>query len=319
MSVEESDFLKPLESQLKSNSSILLAVSGGADSMALLYGCLALQEKLNLTIFVAHVDHGLRESSAEDLDFVKTHCHARNIPFFSKSLSSPVGENLEAWGRKERYSFFEEIRSTNDLDYIVTAHTKSDLAETFLIKLLANKELRTFSALCERRRLLRPLFQITRKEVVSFLSDSKIKFREDCTNRNQKFLRNRIRHSLIPVLQEEFERNIIEILAEQAESINEDLELIDSLVANHIVDLAEHDFGSKYWFRKLKDILRAASDAEAWRLVESVLLSQIGFKLGRKHSLRVCQWIFKKDLAIQLPGKICLKREKGGLARFIQE
>lgn len=185
----------------------MVAVSGGADSVALLHLLHRNRDSFGIkSIAVAHVNHGLRGSDA-DLDeaLVQSMANSIAVPFFTKKLSGITLEcsGIEEYCRSERYTFFHYLKKIHDFDYIVTAHTADDQAETLLMRIIRGCGIRGLAGVHEVRgdAVIRPLLGITKKELLHFLKENGIKWREDITNCDTKFLRNNIRHNLLPMLE----------------------------------------------------------------------------------------------------------------------
>jgi len=158
------------------------------------------------SIAVAHVNHGLRGSDA-DLDeaLVRSMASSLSVPFFTKTLSGITLESsgLEEYCRAERYAFFHQLKKSHNYDYIVTAHTADDQAETLLMRIIRGSGIRGLAGVHEVRNdsVIRPLLGVTKKELLCFLKENDIQWREDHSNNDMKFLRNAIRHNLLPMLE----------------------------------------------------------------------------------------------------------------------
>ncbi len=180
---------------------IVCAVSGGADSMALLWGLYLLKDTLGLDLSAAHFNHGLRgEESDRDEAFVRDFCAGYNIPFARESGKVEAGKKgLEAAAREARYGFLKSLPGK-----VATAHTADDNAETVLMHLVRGTGLKGLGGIAPvNGDLIRPMLQITRKEVLDFLREYSIPYVEDSTNAADDFLRNRLRHQVMPLLKGE--------------------------------------------------------------------------------------------------------------------
>lgn len=180
---------------------VVCAVSGGADSMALLWAMYLLKDNLQITLSAAHFNHHLRgEESCRDEDFVRDFCHAYGIPVTVGSGQVTAGaKGLEAAAREARYAFLRSLPGK-----IATAHTADDNAETILMHLVRGTGLKGLGGIAPvRGMLIRPMLQITRSEVLAFLEAYHIPYVEDSSNREDDFLRNRLRHHVMPLLKEE--------------------------------------------------------------------------------------------------------------------
>jgi tRNA(Ile)-lysidine synthetase-like protein len=290
--------------------SLLLGISGGADSMALLHGYHMLEA---YRVEVAHVDHGIRGDSNADAEFVRAQCEKRGLKFHLRRLTPPEVGNLEQWGRTERYRYFSELLESRRLDLIVTAHQADDCAETLLMRLVTNKDLRGIIGQDERRRCLRPLLQIYRRDIEEFLQENNVSFVEDPTNADTSYLRNRVRHELIPFLNEQFEGDMIRILASRAQTIVDDLAALDELVSSELAELADDCWGEREWTRQLVRIFQGVSAGVRWRVAEEVLASQVSFRVGRRKSEEFVEMLLSNTAGMQLPGGFQVRRSGGGV------
>jgi tRNA(Ile)-lysidine synthase len=302
--------LQELQKNTPARASILLAVSGGADSMALLDGYARLGR---IQIEVAHLDHRLRVESSRDAEFVEQACQQRGITFHKKALTPPESGNIEKWGREQRYQFFTEVREQRNLSYVATAHTANDCAETLLMRLVSNKDLRGIEPIDEKRCCFRPLIAVFRTDIEEYLQEHQVGYIHDSTNDNTEYLRSRVRHKVIPFLNENFEGDLQRILACRAEVVRNDLQVLDQIVLERLAVLAKHQWGVKGWLRELREILEASEDGLRWRLVEQALLSPLGYRVGWKKAQEVNDMILGTTAAVQLPGGVSVKRSSGGI------
>ena len=205
---------------------VTCAVSGGADSMALLFAMYLLREKLQINLRAAHFNHGLRgEESDRDEAFVRDFCDGYEIPFVSGSGTVVAGEKgLEAAARNARYAF---LRSQPGK--IATAHTADDNAETVLMHIVRGTGLKGLGAITPvNGSLIRPMLSVTRQDVMDFLQEYHISYVEDSSNQTDAFLRNRLRHHVMPFLYRE-NPQLAENLSEMALRLREDEQLLQSL------------------------------------------------------------------------------------------
>lgn len=198
---------------------VFCALSGGADSVALLFGLYLLKDKLGIQLAAAHYNHGLRgEESDRDEAFVRQLCSRLDIPLFvEKGAVKPGKKGLEAAAREARYGFFASLPGK-----IATAHTADDNAETVLLHLIRGTGLKGLGAIAPvRGPFVRPLLTATRDEVLAFLEEYNLRFVTDSSNETDAFLRNRIRHHVIPLLKQENPR-LAENLSSMALRLRED-------------------------------------------------------------------------------------------------
>jgi tRNA(Ile)-lysidine synthase len=187
-------------------SSILVAVSGGGDSTALLLLLHSLKKRLDIKrIGVIHVNHGLRGTeSDEDESFVEQMSGRLEAPFYLKKLSGHGlhDRSIEAWARNERYLFFHEVKARDGYEYIATGHTADDQAETVLFRLMRGTGLRGLRGVLAQREdgVIRPLLGVRRRELQAWLKAAKVPFRHDSSNNDCAYDRNRIRHKVLPLI-----------------------------------------------------------------------------------------------------------------------
>ena len=180
---------------------VICAVSGGADSVAMLFALYLLKDKINIQLEASHFNHHLRgEESQRDEDFVRELCARYDIPLHvGREQVKPGKKGLEAAARDARYAYLQSLDGK-----IVTAHTADDNAETVLLHLIRGTGLKGLGGISPKRgNLIRPMLCITRREVEEFLDEWSLPHVEDSSNESDAFLRNRIRHHVMPLLREE--------------------------------------------------------------------------------------------------------------------
>jgi tRNA(Ile)-lysidine synthase len=217
---------------LTSGDRIVCAVSGGADSMALLWAMYLLKDSLQIQLSAAHFNHGLRgEESDRDEAFVKQFCQDYQIPLtVGSGKVTPGKKGLEAAAREARYGFFATLSGK-----IATAHTADDNAETVLMHLVRGTGLKGLGGIAPvNGNLIRPMLDITRQEGLDFLQEYSIPFVEDSTNNEDAFLRNRLRHHVMPLLKQENPK-----LAENVSSLAQDLRFEEAALASQVGELPD--------------------------------------------------------------------------------
>jgi tRNA(Ile)-lysidine synthase len=224
-------------SLLNKGDRIVLGVSGGPDSLALLYGLIDLAKAYNLTLHVVHVDHMLRKNSSNDAEFVKKTCIKLGIPVTIKKVDISrlaVKGSVEEIAREQRMRILFEACSKIKAHKVALGHNMDDQAETVLMRLLRGSGLYGLSGILPGRRmengytLIRPLIEIRRKDIETYLKRKKIKPRIDESNSRDIYLRNRIRRHLLPLLEREYNRNIKDILCNTAQMAAQDYDLLQT-------------------------------------------------------------------------------------------
>lgn len=297
--------------------SFLLAVSGGRDSVVLLHLFHELRQEPGMNIGVIHVDHALRDSSRGDAEFVASLARELDFPYWSTRLESPTAKmNVEAWGRRERYSFFEKQRHANSFRWMVTAHHAGDVIETYLMRILSNKEPRNIEARCERRSLLRPLLMTFPEEIDAYVQEQGITFCEDPTNRDVTFLRNRIRHELLPFLRQTFGADIDRILFARSQAEASRIQSAEAWAMKRLEILDAEDFGSRTYRRQFGEIVKTSSPSDSWRLAACLLYSRLGYRLSKARASECIDVLAGERVACQLPGSWELRKKDGGFRLF---
>ena len=183
---------KFLKDYLKDNITVVCATSGGVDSMVLL----SILLKYNVKIVCAHVNHNLREESFEEYEFVKKYCKDNNVIFEGTVLDKIEKGNLESEFRSKRYEFFDSIVKKYNAKYLLTAHHGDDLTETVLMRIVRGSSLEGYSGfdvVSDRNnyKILRPLVYLTKDQIYEYAKENNIEYREDKTNKSDKYTRNR--------------------------------------------------------------------------------------------------------------------------------
>ncbi len=215
----------------------IVAVSGGVDSVVLL-DLLAKQKGLDL--IVAHFDHGIREDSFKDCDFVAKLSDEYDLPFYS--ARGNLGANAsEAVARDARYVFLETLAKDQNAKAIITAHHRDDLLETIILNLIRGTGRKGLSPLKSRQSVLRPMLDFTKKQILDYAKNRSLSWREDETNSDQKYLRNHIRHEIVPKISNKDKQTLLKIGQNLEVSNNEIDKLIEEMINIHPknqVDLA---------------------------------------------------------------------------------
>jgi len=202
------------EQLLQQGDHLLIAVSGGIDSMALLHYFIQTQEHWNIQVEAVHVDHMLRgEASAEDRAFVQKYCDANGVYLHAKEIPIPTilaqeNGNTQLICRRERYQFFKEVLQKTNANKLVTAHHADDQLESVLMALTKNATMNSMQGIRPQRifggkSLIRPFLTVTKSEIGEYLLRKGLDYREDASNSKDTYVRNRFRHHVVPLLEAE--------------------------------------------------------------------------------------------------------------------
>ncbi len=219
---------------IKQGDSILIGLSGGADSVALTHALAALKDELEIKLFTAHLNHGIRGDEAfKDEQFAAEFSQNLGIKCFIKRVKIKEmanGISEELLGREERYSFFDELCQRHNINLVATAHNKNDNAETILMNLMRGATLRGLSGIpCRRSNIIRPLLDVSRDEIESYCAENNLSYVTDSTNLQEDYTRNKIRLSLLPLIEDKFNPNFVSTLTENASYFKEDNDLLEKL------------------------------------------------------------------------------------------
>ena len=314
----------PLDvSHLPRDETILVACSGGADSLALL---LSLRQR-EYSCVAAHINHSTRGKENDDDEiFVRDVCEKLKIPFAVARLNMKA-DSSEAVLRDARYASLIELAQENACSRIATAHHANDVLETMILNLLRDATnagwcgIAPQRTLAKGRLLVRPLLAATREEIVEFLKTQDCDWREDSSNRNPRFLRNRVRHEVIPKLVEisggDATRMVLQAVR-GAEILREDFSVLEALAKTRLEALtlcAQDNLlildGLK--FRELPTALQRRVLRLAFENMESHM-RDISFEKVETTRLHVAQnkrravWMWKKDLAVEWTGAMAGNR-----------
>lgn len=237
---------------------ILVAFSGGKDSLMLLDFINKQRENLNIYAGACHINHGLRDTAQRDENFCRLYCQKNNIEFYSYNISAELKNDnsggTESSARKYRYKYLLHVVKKNNYDFLFTAHTYSDDIESFFVDLYTGASVFTLGGIMyENNNIIRPMLNITTAMVNDYIAQNNLEPVFDETNNDIKYVRNRIRHKLIPVLYDcgsEFEKSVIKL---QNESSRLNAYLYKKV--NHVI-LKQDDIVilKRYSFMKLEDI-----------------------------------------------------------------
>lgn len=260
--IKKYDLIKPADT-------VVVAVSGGPDSMCLLNILLELRDDLKISkIVVAHVNHMLRAEAEEETKFVKEFCESKNIEIYIKyvnikeiSVKNKISEELA--GREARYEFFEEVVKKTNANKIAIAHNYNDNAETVLMHLLRGTGVSGLCGISAKRdgKFIRPLIKCSRREIEGYCQDKKLDPKHDKSNDENIYVRNKIRNQLIPYIEKEFNPNIVEALNRLSEVVSIENDYMQKATESEYNNLCELEEENKSVldlkkFNKLDDAIK---------------------------------------------------------------
>ena len=219
------------------NEAVLLCVSGGIDSMALLDIFISIKDNLDLSLSVCHLNHNLRGGESErDLRFVEEAAKERRLEFYTKTLAegelTGSGGSLQERAREARYAFFTEAAQKLGATRIALAHNRDDQIETVLMRIIKGTSIKGLRGIPSvRGPYVRPLIEVTRAEIEEYAKLRGVEFVEDSSNESTKYLRNKLRLDLIPLLEKDYNPAIKEALSSMSTSLKRDYAFIENEAA----------------------------------------------------------------------------------------
>ena len=221
---------------IKDGDKIVLGVSGGPDSISMLNILKEIKDEqiIKFEIYVAHINHMIREEAIDDEKFVEDYCNRNNIKCYIKridiiKIANDKKIGTEEAGRNARYVFFEEILKETNSNKIAIAHNKNDKIETIIMHLLRGSGLSGLKGIEPIRdnKFIRPLIECERREIEQYCEENNLNPRIDKTNFENEYTRNKIRNIVIPYIKREFNPNIIQTLSRLSEVVTEEVEYVD--------------------------------------------------------------------------------------------
>lgn len=232
---------------------VVIGLSGGPDSVALLDVLCRLQDRWKLSLWAVHLNHMLRgEQAEEDLQFCQALAAKRGIRFYGfrydvASYARELGLNIEDAGRILRYRLFNRVAEENGANRIAVAHHRNDVVETFFMRLLRGAGMQGLASIPPKRgNVVRPFYDVTRRDVEAYCNERKLSFRIDPSNESTKYTRNKIRLELLPYLEKEFSPQLVEIVARTVEVIRAENEYLNELAETEYDLLAEKAWESSF-------------------------------------------------------------------------
>jgi len=234
-----------LSKSLKENSKIVLACSGGPDSMCLLQLLLEEKNKKDLTIICAHVNHKMRIESEAEAKFVEAYCDKNGIIFEYMEITNYDEDNFHNQARIKRYDFFKALIKKYNANYLMTAHHGDDLIETILMRIVRGSNLKGYIGFKKESdyndyKMLRPLIDVSKEEIVKYNKDNNIPYVLDQSNEKDKYTRNRYRHVVLSFLKAE-EKDVHKKFLKFSQELIQFDEFLVNYMSNLLTDLIKDD------------------------------------------------------------------------------
>ncbi|MBN2408563.1 MAG: tRNA lysidine(34) synthetase TilS [Candidatus Aminicenantes bacterium] len=300
---------------LEKGDKVLIACSGGADSVALTVALMELREEYALRLALAHFNHRLRRSAAADERFVVEFSRRLGLPLYIRredirAHARKNGLNIEEAARGRRYLFLRQAAARISARKIATAHTLTDQAETVLMRILRGSGPSGLAGIapCLDGLIIRPLIEVERRDVEAFLRERKASFCRDETNRDTRYLRNRVRLKLIPYLERNFEPGVVRQLGRLAEICREEEKVWERITQEEMKGIVRRSGGGL----RLDAVRLSAMNPALGRRCVRAYLQELRGNLRRLsfHDVESVRGLAEGKEAV-LPGGLVLSREKG--------
>ena len=307
---------------LNKEDRVVAAVSGGPDSTALLVALAQIASLLDFSIIVAHFNHGLRGAkSDEDEKYSQELAKKMGLIFVSGKMDQKPrqkGESPEDFYRQQRYQFLNKVAEDYNAQKIALGHNIQDQAETVLLNLLRGSGLEGLKGILPMRewKFIRPLIEVSRGEIIAFLSEAGISYCQDSSNESKIYLRNKIRFELIPYLKEKFNPRIEENLAQMAEILRQDDEYIrnsvqEALKSTYIQNQSNRIISLNIEY--IKGLAPAIRSRLFKKILESLNPEKNGFSFSNIKALERLAQVTESGKRISIPLGIEAKREYDSL------
>ena len=302
------DYLKSI---LNENDYVIIALSGGPDSMALCDLLIKLRKEININIVCAHVNHGLRIESDDEKVFVEEYCNKNNIIFEYMKIESYSNGFNEKDARNKRYKFFDKLIDKYNCKYLLTAHHGDDLIETILMRIGRGSNLKGysgFSIMSDRHnyKLVKPLIYYTKDEIMGYIEKNNIPYVIDNSNLKDEYTRNRYRHNILPFLRKE-DKNVHIKYIKYSEMLLEYNRYVEDVVKNTIKRIYVNNNLNIIEYLKLDKLIQK-------RVLDNILYSIYGDDItfiSDKHTDEINKLLTSKkpNIKIKLPNNIVLIKQ----------
>jgi len=294
--------------QLEHGDKVVVALSGGLDSVALLHLFRFTSGLPDIDLVAAHLDHRMRDESGGDAEWAAGLSRAWGVPLCTRAVDSPPTSEEEA--RLLRYDFFEEVRTREGARWVVTAHHADDQVETVLFRIARGTGLRGLRGIPEYRTpgIWRPLLPFSRSDIEGYASSSGLRWREDATNAGSAFARNVLRHQVIPVLEAQVAPGARDAVLRLARLARQEEDAWESLLPSLIASLAVDHGGGQISFRR--EAFLEYHGAVRARVLRT-LARQLGGQLDAAGTRIAVEFTSSGESgrAVRLTGSLDLKRD----------
>jgi tRNA(Ile)-lysidine synthase len=304
---------------IRKGDRIIVAVSGGPDSICLLSILADLLHELDITLIAAHFEHGLRPlEDPYETALVKEYAGALNLPFETEKASGiDLGSSsLEEKARNLRYNFFERMRTKHNATKIAMGHNLDDQAETVLMRLLRGSGMTGLSGIPPVRdnTIIRPLIDVHREDIIEYLEQKNLKYAVDSSNNNSRFTRNKIRLELIPRMTQ-YQPEIIEILGRLSDHLREENSLVETCAGEWITNNLKKNEPGEYLINIIS--LKALHHALIKRIIRNIVkrYNNSLFGIDADHVQEIFDLLSnpKPNITINLPGGLIIRKEYDSL------
>ncbi len=246
--------------KLNQDDTIVVGVSAGPDSMALLYILNEVRKKIGYKIVVAHVNHNVRVESYEEAEFLRDYCKKNDIIFEMMTITKYGDDNFHNEARNIRYNYYEELINKYNANYLMTGHHADDLVETILMRIVRGSTLHGLSGFSElvdmgNYKIVRPLIFVTKQDLEDFDKENNIPYRIDKSNFKDQYTRNRYRKNVLPFLKEE-DKNVHEKFIKFSNQIRETDEFLDKITRSVINEVYTDGIINVNKFKKLDLVIQ---------------------------------------------------------------
>lgn len=221
---------------IEKDDKIVVGVSGGPDSICLLHMLNKIKEKMNFSIYVAHINHMIRKEADEETEYVQKFCNMQGIKCYIKKIdvkkeAEKQKKGTEETGRQIRYEFFDEVLKQTNSNKIATAHNMNDNAETIVMNILRGSGISGLKGIepIRNNKYIRPLINISREEIEQYCEINKLNPKIDKSNNENIYTRNKIRNVIIPYIKKEFNPNFVKTLKRLSELATEENQYLNEI------------------------------------------------------------------------------------------